>query len=103
MALTLAGVLFASISGFFRQTIYNQKQLNAKVTAMVLGQGKLAELICGGEPGMSGDFPAPYQQYHWSAAEETTAGGDTITLTVEWRDGNALRQETTFTGYRAPE
>ncbi len=94
-----ATVLVAS----FKQTVYTREQLSGRVTAQILGAGKLAELIGGSEMSSSGAFSEPYQKFRWTAREEEMeAGIIAVFLTVEWSRGNELSQKT-FRGYREPE
>ncbi len=105
LALSLAGLMFAALSGSFAHTVHTQKLLSGRVTAIILGQGKLAELEAGAESGSSGEFPAPHDDFKWFAAEDSGDDGSvTITLTVEWGDehGSAIRRKV-FTGRRLPE
>lgn len=105
LALSLAGLMFAALSGSFAHTVHTQKLLNGRVTAIILGQGKLAELEAGAESGSSGEFPAPHGNFKWFATEESGDDGSaTITLTVEWGDdhGSAIRRKV-FTGRRLSE
>ena len=101
LALALAGIIIAVLATSFQQSTTTQRQLAGRVTAAVLGQGKLAELEHGSEAALSGDFLPPYQNYKWSAQEETVGEEMVlITLTLEWRDAYAALHQKVFKGYR---
>lgn len=103
LTLALTGVSAAVLVASFMQTIHTREQLNGRVTAQILGAGKLAELAGGGELGNSGVFTEPYQKFRWIAREEKMKNGTSVIfLTVEWSRGNASLQKT-FLGYREPE
>lgn len=103
LALALAGISAAVIGASFIQMTHTREQLNGRVTAQILGAGKLAELAGGSELGNSGVFSEPYQKYKWIASEEKTETGlSIISITVEWKRGNALSHKTLI-GYREPE
>lgn len=103
ITVALTGISAAVLVASFMQTAYTREKLNGRVTAQILGAGKLAELTGGSELGNSGVFPEPYQKFKWTAQEETIDAGITaILLTVEWSRGNELAQKT-FQGYREPE
>ena len=104
IAITVTGLVITVFSNIIIQTTQSQRLLEERLTAAVIGRGKLAELICGGESGLSGDFAVPYQKFKWNASEESlTDGSVKITLTVEWRDGRDYSRQAGFTGYRYPE
>jgi prepilin-type N-terminal cleavage/methylation domain-containing protein len=93
--LTLMGVILAVITTSFIQSSATQQQLAGRLTAVVLGEGKLAELLAGAEAASSGKFDAPYANYSWESQNEVQESGMSIVaVTVEWsgRDGK-LRQK----------
>jgi len=98
IALSLAGVVIAVLSGAMLQTVYTQKLLAGRGTALMLGQGKLAELEQNVDPNSSGEFTKPYQGYKWRAVEADD--GAAIILTVEWRNSYAKHQEIELRSYR---
>ena len=101
MVLTLA---ISALLGSFRQLVYTEEQLRGRVTALIIGRGKLAELEQGSEKGSSGVFAVPYSRFSWSCREETAAdGGSRLILTLKWRNQNGLSQEESFSGYRAAD
>ena len=103
LVLALAGLMVTSLSASFVQSVFIQKKLAGRLTAMVLGEGKLAELEQGSEPTNSGNFPKPYEKFTWVEQEETADDGTkVIHLTVEWRDLNVARS-ITLQGYRTQE
>ncbi len=103
LALALTGVSATVLVASFMQATHTRDQLNGRVTAQILGAGKLAELTGGSELGNSGTFPEPYQKFKWIAREEKTEIGlHVVWITVEWRRGNVLSQKT-LVGYRTPE
>ncbi|HEX3044527.1 MAG TPA: prepilin-type N-terminal cleavage/methylation domain-containing protein [Bacillota bacterium] len=103
IAITITGLIISIISNALMQNGRNQKVLEERVTAQILGQGKLSEIIYGSESGSAGDFAAPYQKYHWYASSETLPDGYTkILLLLEWRDGRALLHQKTLIGYSHP-
>ena len=104
IAITITGVVIAVLSTALIQTNSAQHLLEERLTAIIIGQGKMAELIFGSEPGLSGDFDKPFQKYQWHAAEESEKDSSKkITLTVEWRDYRAFPHQASFLGYRFPE
>jgi prepilin-type N-terminal cleavage/methylation domain-containing protein len=103
IALSLTGVVTAVLTTSFRQVIHTQQLLAGRVAALAIGQGKLAELENGSEPGSSGDFSEPYKKYSWYAKEETAEDEiKIISLTVEWKEG-FTKHQVSFKGYRDPE
>lgn len=103
LALALAGLSAAVLGASFRQATHTREQLNGRVTAQILGAGKLAELTGGSELGNSGVFPEPYQKFNWVASEEKTETGlSVVSIAVEWKRGNTLSRKT-LQGYREPE
>lgn len=103
LAIALTGVSATVLAASFIQAAYTREQLNGRVTAQVLGNGKLAELTGGSELGNSGVFFEPYQKFSWTSREEKTETGITVVfLTVEWRRGNELQQKT-LVDYQATE
>jgi prepilin-type N-terminal cleavage/methylation domain len=104
IAITVSGLMIAVFANAFMQIGRSQHLLDERMTARVIGNGKMAEMLYGSEPGLSGEFAAPYQNFRWNAAEESLADGSTrIDLTVEWRDGLANPHQTRFVGYRCPQ
>jgi type II secretion system protein I len=104
IAITITGVVIGVLSTALIQTNSAQHLLEERLTANIIGQGKMAELICGSEPGLSGDFAKPFQKYKWIASEESVKDGSKkITLTVEWRDYRAFPHQASFLGYRFQE
>lgn len=100
----IAGIALAVMQGSLAQTVHTQKQLEGRVTAAILGQNKLTELIYESEPSTSGDFPAPYSRFKWHSTEEATDDGSTlIVLTLEWGDGRDLHHQKVFIGHRDPQ
>jgi Tfp pilus assembly protein PilV len=100
-AVALAGLVIGVLAQVFVQSAYTQKQLGGRVTAVVLGTGKLNELARQAETAASGAFPAPYQQYRWSSQTETLAGGlEKRELVVEWSGSNGVSRKKTLQQYR---
>jgi prepilin-type N-terminal cleavage/methylation domain-containing protein len=103
LALALTGISAAVLSASFINAAHTRERLNGRVTAQILGAGKLAELIAGSEFANSGTFPEPYHQYKWTAWEETEENGiRAIRITVEWRR-NHDRSQKTLVGYGEPK
>ena len=103
VAITITGLVITVLSGALIQNSRNQHLLEVRAVSQILGQGKLSEIISGGESGSFGDFTAPYDHYHWSTSEETLPDGYTkISLTVEWRD-TSVSHQTILIGYSHPE
>ncbi len=98
VALSLAGVVIAIISGAMLQIVHTQQLLSGRGTALMLGQAKLAELEYQAEATSSGEFAKPYQSYKWRAIEEDD--GAAIILTVEWRNSYAKHQQIELRSYR---
>jgi prepilin-type N-terminal cleavage/methylation domain-containing protein len=105
MAVTLAGLTIAVLATSFINAVHLQKILEGRVTVIVLGESKLAELIGESEKSGSDVFPKPYANYKWLSQEETCEDGSTkITLTVDWGDGHGgPTNSRTFQGYRLPK
>ncbi|NLY74817.1 MAG: hypothetical protein GX075_05900 [Firmicutes bacterium] len=100
MALTLTGLSGAVLAASFAQSAHTRRLLEGRVTAQILGIGKIAEIINGSELGNSDYFPEPYRKYRWIAREEELENGLTaILLTVEWSRGNEKFQKT-LVGYK---
>ena len=103
LAIALTGISAAVLSASFMHAAHTREQLNGRVTAQILGAGKLAELIAGSELANSGTFPEPYHKYRWTAWEETEENGiRAIRLTVEWRRNQDLSQKI-LVGYGEPK
>lgn len=103
LALALTGISAAVLGASFIHATHTREQLNGRVTAQILGAGKLSELIAGSELGNSGTFPEPYDKFDWTAREETTESGiHVVSITVEWRRNNDVSRKT-LVGYRAPD
>lgn len=100
LALALMSLIIAVLTSSFMQIIHTQEMLNGRITAAVLGAGKLAELEQGSEMGNSGTFLEPYQKYRWLSREETLENGSrTIILTVEWDGVNRHKHQKVFQGF----
>lgn len=100
MALTLTGLSGAVLAASFAQSAHTRRLLEGRVTAQILGIGKIAEIINGSELGNSDYFPEPYRKYRWIAREEELENGLTaILLTVEWSRGNEKFKKT-LVGYK---
>jgi prepilin-type N-terminal cleavage/methylation domain-containing protein len=88
--LSLMGMITAVIAASFLQSTATQKQLTGRLTAMVLGESKLAEVLSGAESNSSGEFEAPYDAYSWEfQSEPQESGMSLVAVTVKWsgRDG----------------
>jgi type II secretion system protein I len=104
IAITITGLLIAVFTSAFVQITQNQSLLKERMTAVMIGRGKLAELIYGSEIGLSGDFAEPYQRYQWIATEESLSDGyQKIDFIVKWRDDRGFSHQTILVGYRYPE
>jgi prepilin-type N-terminal cleavage/methylation domain-containing protein len=104
IAITITGLLITVFTGSFVQIVQSQSLLKDRMTAVIIGQGKLAELVYGSESGLSGDYGEPYQRYQWIAAEESLPDGSKkIDLTVKWRDSRGFFHQTVLGGFRYPE
>lgn len=93
--LALAGVMTAVIVNSFLQSSFTQQQLTGRLTAVMLGEGKLAELINNAEADRNAKFPEPYKDYSWSAETDTLDNGMTaVKVTVKWsgRDGKLRKK-----------
>jgi type II secretory pathway pseudopilin PulG len=99
--IAMTGVITAALVNSYIQTSYTQHQLTGRVTALVLGEGKLAEILSGSEQANYGEWPDrdSNRTYHWRVQKET---GDNelilVTLTVEWRGRNGSLRHKTFEG-----
>jgi prepilin-type N-terminal cleavage/methylation domain-containing protein len=103
-AVSLAGVVIAILVQVFVQSIYTQKQLAGRVTAVILGAGKLNELVRQAETAAFGVFPVPYQHYRWECRTERQAGGlEKLELVVEWSEKDGLLRKKTLQYYRPAE
>jgi prepilin-type N-terminal cleavage/methylation domain-containing protein len=101
VAVTVAGMVLGVLVQTFLQSAYTQKQLAGRVTAVVLGSGKLAELAAQAETSTSGIFPAPYQRYRWSCRTVTADNGVAKReLVVEWSGTNGSSQRKSLQQYR---
>jgi prepilin-type N-terminal cleavage/methylation domain-containing protein len=90
IALVLAGTVLTILASSFIQSAFTQQKIGGRITAAIIGAGKLAELEQGSELSLSGDFLPPYQDYNWFASEETAPDESIIlTLIVEWKDGGS--------------
>ena len=102
-ALCLTGIAAIAIIGCFHQIAFTQAQLNGRVTAAIVGEGKLEEILAGDEAGVSGLFLPPHAGFSWFSREETMDDGAImVTVTVEWREGNVPLQKLSLQGYRDP-
>ncbi|MGD9153989.1 MAG: prepilin-type N-terminal cleavage/methylation domain-containing protein [Bacillota bacterium] len=100
--LTLLGVVITVITASFLQSTATQQHLKGRLTALVLGEGKLAELLCGAEETTSGQFAAPYDDYAWeSQSDEEESGMSLVAVTVKWsgRDGKLRQKVIKGTGF----
>lgn len=99
-AVAIAGLVLGVLAQVFVQSTYTQQQLAGRITAVVLGTGKLDELARQAETDTSGVFPAPYQQYHWSSQTTTLVGGVAKReLVVEWSETNGSTRRKTLQQY----
>lgn len=106
IALVLAGTVLSILASSFMQSAFTQQKIAGRVSAAIIGAGKLAELEQGSELSLSGDFLPPYQNYYWFASEETAPDDSVIiTLTVEWKDGGSKNNvhQIFFKGFRPPK
>lgn len=104
IALSLAGLVIGVLAESFNHSRFMQQHLEGRITALVLGEGKLAELAQDSEPASSGEFARPYNDFKWVAQEESAENGTkVIKLMVEWHRGQAAPERLSFTGYRNPE
>lgn len=88
IAIVLSGTVLTILASSFIQSAYTQQKIGGRVTAVILGAGKLAELEQGSELSLSGDFLPPYQNYNWYAGEETAPDESIIlNVVVQWKDG----------------
>jgi prepilin-type N-terminal cleavage/methylation domain-containing protein len=96
-AVSLAGLVIGILAQVLLQSTYTQKQLAGRVTATVLGLGKLAEQARGAESAASGVFPEPYRQYRWSCHTEKLGNGlEQLELEVEWSGQNGQTRKRTW-------
>jgi prepilin-type N-terminal cleavage/methylation domain-containing protein len=103
-AVALAGLVIGILAQVLLQSTYTQKQLAGRVTAAVLGAGKLAELSHEAESGTSGTFPEPYSQYHWSCHTEPVGKGvKKLELEVEWSGQNGVSRKKIWQRYQLAE
>jgi type II secretory pathway pseudopilin PulG len=103
-ATALAGLVIGVLAQVFLQCAYTQKQLEGRVIATVLGNGKLAELSRQAETDASGVFPAPYRRYHWSCRTETLGNGlERLELEIEWSGPNGISPKKTWQRYQLEE
>jgi prepilin-type N-terminal cleavage/methylation domain-containing protein len=97
--LTLMGVILAVITTSFIQSSATQQQLTGRLTAMVLGEGKLAELLNAAEAASSGQFDAPYSKYSWeSQSEAQESGMSIVAVTVKWSGRNGKPHQKVIKG-----
>jgi len=82
LALSLAGLFFGIMGASLAQSAYTQKLLSGRITALVFGAGKLAELEAGGENLTAGVFSRANIAYKWQVSETTGENGDDLVLTV---------------------
>jgi len=102
IALGLTGLLTTMAVAATLQVKNTQELLNGRVTAMVLGASKFAELQSGSEQASSGNFAEPYSGYRWYAHEETTENNvKRIIITINW--GKDYSYQKSFYGYRLSE
>jgi prepilin-type N-terminal cleavage/methylation domain-containing protein len=100
-AVALAGLVIGILGQVLLQCTYTQKQLAGRVTAAVLGAGKLAELTRQAESGTFGEFPEPYRQYRWSCRTAALGNGiEKLELTVEWSGQNGVSRQRIWQRYR---
>ncbi len=103
VAITVTGLMVSVFTAAFLHLTRVQQNLSGRITALIIGEGKLAELEQGSELYSSDEFPEPYRNFKWQATEESISSGKLITLTVEWRDKDAVTRRTVLTGYRSSE
>lgn len=97
IAIVLSGTVLTILASSFIQSAFTQQKISGRVTAVILGVGKLAELEQGSELTLSGDFLPPYQNYNWYAEEETAPDESIIlTVVVEWRDSRSAKNAHRF-------
>jgi type II secretion system protein I len=99
--LAMTGVIAAALVGSYLQTSYTQHQLSERITVLVLGEGKLAEAMCGSEQANSGEWQeqASKRKYHWYLQKETVENElSEVNLTVEWRGRDGVIRNQTFQG-----
>lgn len=104
VAITLAGLVTVSIAGLFAQAAFTQQYTNRRVTASIIGAGKLAEVECNSEQASSGTFPKPYDDFSWSVYEEPGENDvKTLILTVQWKEAKyATPRQLILKDYRRP-
>ncbi|HEX3044735.1 MAG TPA: type II secretion system protein [Bacillota bacterium] len=104
IALSLSGVMITIITASFLQSTHTARLLDGRVTAMVIGAGKLAEVEQGSERGDGGQFPPPYNAFTWKSIEMENEDGSTgITLRVDWRSGDGTTHQVSLKGYQPGE
>ncbi|HYH05165.1 MAG TPA: type II secretion system protein [Bacillota bacterium] len=103
-AVAVAGLVIGILAQVLMQCAYTQKRLEGRVTAQVLGSGKLSELIWGAESASSGVFPEPYRNYRWTSRTEMLDNGmEKIELELEWGETNGLLRKKILQHYRLAE
>lgn len=105
IGVVVTGVATAVIAFSFQQMTTLQKQLDGRVTAAILGAGKLAELETGSQVVSFGQFDVPYSGYRWSAREVQDGTGQIpeIILVVERDGANGHTYQKEFKGYLRKE
>lgn len=105
LAITLSGLVIAFLAGSYIESVHTQQALSGRITALLLGRSKLAELVQNSEPASSGVFDKPYAQFQWSASDEKSPDLDiqTVLLTVKWRNENGAVRQVQLQAYRNPE
>jgi type II secretory pathway pseudopilin PulG len=104
--LAMTGVITAALVNSYIQASYTQNQLTRRATALVLGEGKLAEILSGIEQANSGEWPDndANRKYHWRVQRETSDNElILVTLIVEWRGRDGSLRSKTFEGSCFPE
>jgi prepilin-type N-terminal cleavage/methylation domain-containing protein len=104
--LAMTGVIAAALVNSYIQASYTQNQLTGRATALILGEGKLAEILSGIEQANSGDWPDKdsNRKYHWRVQRETSDNElILVTLIVEWRGRDGSLRSKTFEGSCFPE
>lgn len=97
VAITITGLTVSTLAGTFLEIARTQHLLNGKVTAMIIGRGKLAELELGMEKSTAGTFDRPYERFGWKVSEEETENGQLLLmLEVKWREGSVKLDRVIF-------
>lgn len=97
--LALAGLITAVITSSFLQSAFTQRQLIQRTTALILGEGKLAELLNEAELDTAAKFQEPFNNYSWSAQTEALGNGMiAVELTVKWSGGDGKPRQKIFKG-----